>query len=456
MKHFRRLLSLLLCAVLLLSLAPAAFAEDGAGPFWIRVQVDGLERETAVHAYDATYPYNSYISLTDLSAALKSTSKRFHLKYSYTEADGSVFNIVTGEATSLGPNEAHPEATHAGPMELSLRRNRLFVDGKERRYYTARVNQDLYMSLVDVQLMLDLTMEYTEAGVLSVYPDRPFAPDLMALQADGYFDVFNGVLIGDADSGELYFSYAATRPAPIASLSKLMSYLLIVEAIHEKKISYQDKVPISKAAEILSKSADGMVELHAGTTVPCHELLEAMLLASSNECCLALAEHVSGSEEAFVASMNQRARELGLRSARFYTPHGLPSYPESGLPIKRQNVMSPTDLFTLSAYILENYPEITDVTGKLYGNMPTLNYTTANSNPLVFNLEGVTGLKTGSTTRAGYCLVVSLPLKSGDETHTLIMVLLGSEMADVRGQAAEILLRSARDHYLAEGFADAA
>ena len=103
-------------------------------------------------------------------------------------------------------------------------------------------------------------------------------------------------------------------------------------------------------------------------------------------------------------------------------------------------------------YILQNFPQITDITAQLFDRMPTLDYTTANSNPLVFNLPGVNGLKTGSTNRAGYCLVASMPVTSGGETHTIVLALFGSEAADVRGQAAEILLRTAADYYGQLGF----
>ena len=451
MIRFRRLFSFLLCAALLLSLAPAAFADDGAGMFRLRLKVEGKETESAVRAYDMSYPYNSYISLSDLSAALSGTSANFRLRYSYSESEGSVFNLTTGEDSPTAPAPALTEPSRAQPMELSLRRHRLFVDGREKRYYSAMVNQDLFMSLADVQLILNLSLDFPEPGLLAVRPDEPFAPDLLALQAEGYFDVFNGVLLADAESGEVLFSSSASRAAPIASLSKLMSYLIIAEALDAGEVKRSDRVAISKKAELLSKSSDGMVELYTGSKVPFTELLQAMLLASSNECCLALAEHVAGSEEAFVARMNQRAMELGLRSARFYTPHGLPAYPESSLTAKLQNLMSPADLFKLSAYLLEHYPEITEITSLQYCSMPTLDYTTANSNPMVFNIDGVNGLKTGSTNRAGYCLVASLPVKGADGAgHTLVMVLLGAELAEVRGQASEILLRWGRDHYTAE------
>ena len=109
-------------------------------------------------------------------------------------------------------------------------------------------------------------------------------------------------------------------------------------------------------------------------------------------------------------------------------------------------------LLFLVRHILQRFPQITDITSQQYGRMPSLDYTTANSNPLVFNLEGVTGLKTGSTNKAGFCLAATLPVTSGGETHNIVLILLGAETADVRAQAAEILLRYARDYYERNGF----
>ncbi len=142
--------------------------------------------------------------------------------------------------------------------------------------------------------------------------------------------------------------------------------------------------------------------------------------------------------------MNRRAAELGLRTARFYNSNGLPVFGETGLPSKLQNRMSASDMFRLCSYILEHYPDITDITSLQYSNMPTLNYTTANSNPLVFNMPGTTGLKTGSTTKAGYCLVASCKATVDGEEHTLVAVVFGAETPGERGQAAEILLRFAK------------
>ena len=116
--------------------------------------------------------------------------------------------------------------------------------------------------------------------------------------------------------------------------------------------------------------------------------------------------------------------------------------------MKRQNLMSAADLYLLTHLILQQYPEITEITSVTLAHFPTLNdYWTANSNPLIYNMEGITGLKTGSTNKAGYCLVATMPVYTGEATHNIILVLLGAETADIRGQASEILMRYARSLY---------
>ena len=374
------------------------------------------------------------------------------MEYQAGGADGELWKITTGQAAPTD-NTKKNTAASPGIAYLSLNRNRLFVDGGERRYYSYRSDdKELYLSLADVQLLLDLTARFDSAGVLRLDPNVPFAPDLYELKREDYFSAFNAVLVGDADSGEILFSNNRAWRNPIASLSKLMSYLLLAEAVEAGELSWQDSVPISQKAAQLSWSADGIIALTPGSKIPMEELTQAMMLASSNECALALAEYAAGTEADFVARMNERADELGLLSARFYTPHGLPSYSGSGLPGKRQNSMSAADLFRLSAYLLERFPELTEMTGKQFVYLEKLGFTTANSNPLVFNLPGVNGLKTGSTNRAGYCLVATLPVTVGAETHTLVAIVLGAETADLRGQCAEILLRYARNYYTEHGF----
>ena len=452
MKHFRSLLALLLCAAILLGAAVTAAA---AGPLPYLIDARVGEITVSLRAYSDSYEGNLYLSLSDLAQALRDTDKKFRVEYQGGGSDGELWKLTTGQSA---PADTAKKNTAASPgiSYLSFNRNRLFVDGSERRYYTYRSDdKDLYLSLADVQLLLDLTAWVDSAGVLRLDPNKPFAPDLYALKREDYFGAFNAVLVGDADTGEVLFSVNRAWRYPIASLSKMMSYLLLAEAVEAGELSWEDAVPISQKAAALSWSADGVISLNPGATVPLLELTQAMMLASSNECALALAEYAAGTEADFVARMNERADELGLLSARFYTPHGLPSYSRSGLPGKRQNSMSAADLFRLSAYLLVNFPELTELTEKQFIRLDKLQFTTANSNPLVFNMAGVNGLKTGSTNRAGYCVAASLPVTVGQETHTIVAIVLGAETAELRGQGAEILLRYARNYYTENGFAPA-
>ena len=363
---------------------------------------------------------------------------------------------MTGKAPAA-PLDRGAAGSRGSVVYLDYTRSRLYCDGIERRYYTYREgNRDLYMSLTDIQLLLDMTASWDDSGVLVLDPDLPFAPELKDLEEAGYFDAIGAIVLGDADTGEILYYKDGRRALPIASLSKLMTYLLLCEAAERGEISFSSGVIITEESDRIARSADGMINMTAGTTVPFTELLAGMLLASSNEAAASLAAYAAGSSKAFVQQMNERARELGWTTARFYTPHGLPLYAGGAIPAKRQNEMSAMELFKLCAYLLKNESQITDITSLQYANLPTLKYSTSNTNTLVYNVPGVTGLKTGSTDRAGSCVAVSLPITRDGETHNIVLILLGAETPALRGQAGEILLRWAQDHYAAAGFRRAA
>ncbi|MCR4607079.1 MAG: serine hydrolase [Oscillospiraceae bacterium] len=441
MKKAARFISLVICLVMVLPLAPQAFADsDLLYPVTVTVSI-GDGKEYIVRGYDVTHENNLYLSLNDLAAVLKTTEKKFTVQFQNSSLHGAHFVINTGKASGTAPFTGKDSRS---AVWAELLRNRIFFNGSDMRYYTYASNGALYMSLIDIRLMLDLSVEAFPDNALRIYPDQTFTVDMVQLKEEGYFDAFSSVLVGDANRNTVLFAQNSTFPVPIASTSKLMTYLLLREAMDGGSVKSGDIVKISKNAAELSLTADAMVKLGEGTSVPLDELVRMMLLASSNECALAIAEHVSGSEEKFVELMNGRAAELGLRTARFYNSNGLPVFGETGLPSKLQNRMSASDMFRLCSYILEHYPDITDITSLQYSNMPTLNYTTANSNPLVFNMPGTTGLKTGSTTKAGYCLVASCKATVDGEEHTLVAVVFGAETPGERGQAAEILLRFAK------------
>ena len=441
MKKTARFLSLVLCLVILLPLASQAYADsDLLYPVTVTVSI-GDGKEYTVRAYDVTHENNLYLSMNDLAAVLKGTEKKYTIQFQNSALHGAHFVINTGKPSG---SQLFTGKDSRSSVWAELIRNRIFFNGADMRYYTYAANGTLYMSLIDIQLMLDLKLEAFPDNAIRIYPDQEFSVDILQLKEEGYFDAFSSVLVGDADRNTVLFAQNSTFSVPIASTSKLMSYLILMEALEEGSVNRNDNVRIGAKAAQLSRTADAMVVLGEGTYVPLDELTRMMLLASSNECALAIAEHVAGTEEAFVERMNARASELGMRTAKFYNCHGLPVFLETGFPSKLQNRMSASDMFRLCSYILAHYPEITETTSLQYSTMPTLNYTTANSNPLVFNMPGTTGLKTGSTTKAGYCLVASCPVTVDGEEHTMVAVVFGAETPGERGQAAEILLRFAK------------
>ncbi|MBR4472725.1 MAG: D-alanyl-D-alanine carboxypeptidase [Oscillospiraceae bacterium] len=440
----KKKLSAFLTVLLLLSafaLPTQAWAD--IQPYAQTLIVDGSPRD--VRALDGSYEKNVFLSLTDAAAALSGTDKQFRFERVMSTADGEVFTVIRGQSAVMASGaEGLPKQSPVVSMNLS--RNRLQVDGNERKYYSFNPqNGDLYLSVTDLQLMLDLNLVREADGSFSLNTGESFHADPYALLSAGFFDGVGSIYLADADTGEVLFQRNSQTAVPCASLSKLLSYVILKEAARERGINENGMVPISENAQKISRSGDGMVTLNAGTEVPFQELLEAMLIASSNESALALAEYTCGDEASFVARMNQRAQELGLSTATMWNCNGLPSYTDAAIPVKRQNLMSAEDLFRLCRYILKNYPEITWITSKQLAHMPSLNdYWTVNSNPLVYNLEGVDGLKTGHTNRAGYCVAASMPVSRGDGTHTIVLILMGAETAELRGQAAEILLRYAK------------
>ena len=206
---------------------------------------------------------------------------------------------------------------------------------------------DCFMMAADLAMILDVDLEVPETGVLQINTREPFCISPDVLEQSGYFYGVNGVLVGDVTTGEIFYQFQSDRAYPIASTSKLMTCLLTMDALSAGQLSSDGLVAVSQAAELLSASDDGVIDLEVGQQIPVRELLLGALLPSSNECALCLAEAVAGSEEAFVERMNQKAQELGLSQAIFFNSHGLPAYTEEPVPAKRQNRMSARDMFRL-------------------------------------------------------------------------------------------------------------
>ena len=440
-KMLWRLSSLILSVILVCALLPVRASASFEIAGICRVQADdGATRD--VKSLDYSYVNNTYLSLRDIAMVLKDTEKCFSLE-------------VTNNAVSLTPGNVYtPSGSENTPWEsdenpdIALRRNEFKVNGQKAFYYTMIAKlpsggYDCFMMITDLAMLLDVNITASGADSLQISTQEPFFVSPFDLEQAGYFYGVNGALAGNAATGELYYRYQSDVAYPIASTSKLMTCLLTMDAIAAGKIAPEESVTVSDAVEMLASSSDGVVPLKAGQQITVQELLLGLLLPSSNECALCLAESIAGSEEAFVEMMNRKAQELGLSQAVFFNSHGLPSYNDDPVPSKRQNRMSAQDMFRLASYLLKVYPQITEITSQKEATLESLDFEVRNSNPLLYNQAGVTGLKTGTTNKAGACLVTSLSVDDGTMEHDLIVVVLGSEDSMERGRISGLLARYA-------------
>lgn len=441
----KRCLCLLLTLALLLPCSAPAFADASETHTVlenISLYVDHAMPQT-VKALHYSYGNNRYVSVRDMAAALSGTEKRFSL----TITNGQLLFATGGEYTPVG-GEGEPFPDTAGSYTtrpLSL--NPIELDGRELRYYSflglnTAYQQDCFMSLTELAMQLDLDLAVS-AGGMTVDTAGGFTLDLDTLENEGFYYEIHSALVGDASTGLVFTGWEPEMPVPIASTTKLMSFVIVMDAVSDGEISLEDTVTITDESVRLSRTQDGTIYMESGWQVSMSDLLCGMLLRSSNECALALAIHTASSEDAFVERMNRKAQALGLSdSAVFYNCHGLPVYTDNLAATKIQNRMSANDMFRLVCYLLRTYPEVTRITSLKTAALESLNTSVNNTNPLLYNLPGVVGLKTGTTNRSGSCLVAAMETQDAQgQAHTLVSVVFGAEDSLTRNTLSEELLR---------------
>lgn len=205
------------------------------------------------------------------------------------------------------------------------------------------------------------------------------------------------VAIMDAASGAILYCNDCQTPMPPASMSKIMTVLLVAEALEAGRITLDTPFTVSERAWRHGAMSDGShMFLEINSTVSVRDLLRGAIIVSANDACIVLAEGMFGSEEAFVAEMNRRAQALGLQSARFRNSTGLPD---------PDHVISSADLARLARHLINAYPEIY----RIYSERDfTYNRRTQqNRNPLLGAFTGADGVKTGHTDASGYGLIGS-------------------------------------------------
>ena len=217
------------------------------------------------------------------------------------------------------------------------------------------------------------------------------------------------------------------RLAP-ASVTKVMTLLLIMEAIDSGQIGWGDMVTASEAA---AAKGGSQVFLKAGESMTVEDMVKSIAVSSANDCACAMAEHLAGSEGAFVERMNQRAGELGMENTNFVNCTGLDDGPDAAA-----HRTCAGDIAIMSRELLTKHPDIKKYTTIWMDSIRGGTFGLSNTNKLVRFYPGCTGLKTGFTSGAGYCLSASAE-RSGME---LIAVVMGSETSQKRFDACRGLL----------------
>lgn len=230
----------------------------------------------------------------------------------------------------------------------------------------------------------------------------------------------------EAETGKVLYSKNANTSLPPASVTKVMTLLLIMEHIDSKKMSLSDSITVSEYAASMGGS---QVFLESGETMSVEDLLKSIIIASANDAAVAMAEAVAGTEEAFVSRMNERAAELGMKNTNFENVTGLDDDTDN-------HVISAMDIAIASRELICNHEKILDYSGIWMDSIRNGEFGLTNTNRLIRFYKGATGLKTGSTGKAGFCISATA---KRDGMH-LIAVIMGSETRDIRNNAAKTLL----------------
>ena len=236
----------------------------------------------------------------------------------------------------------------------------------------------------------------------------------------------SAILMEEATGEVLYEKNAHERLAP-ASVTKIMTLLLVMEALESGRIGWDDTVTASAAA---AAKGGSQIYLEENEQLPLEEMLKSVVISSANDCATALAEHIAGSESAFVQMMNERAAELGMTDTHFVNCTGLDDEPDAA-----EHLTTAYDIALMSRELLK-HEEIKKYTTIWMDTVRNGEFGLSNTNKLVRFYDGTTGLKTGYTSAAGHCLSASAK-RGGME---LIAVVLHCDSSPHRFESAKALL----------------
>ena len=243
----------------------------------------------------------------------------------------------------------------------------------------------------------------------------------------------SAILMEKSTGQILYEQDAHTRLAP-ASVTKIMTLLLVMEALDDGRITWDDTITASAAA---AAKGGSQIYLEENEQMPLRDMLKSVVVSSANDCACALAEHIAGSETAFVAMMNERAEQLGMTDTHFVNCTGLDDGADADA-----HLTSAYDIALMSRALLQ-HEEIKQYTTIWMDTVRNGTFGLSNTNKLVRFYDGTTGLKTGFTSGAGYCLSASAE-RGGME---LIAVVMHCDTSAHRFESAKALLNYGFSNY---------
>ena len=265
-------------------------------------------------------------------------------------------------------------------------------------------------------LMICLTVLSVPASVFAQAP-------LKGLQSESY-------ILMEASSGRVLLEHNANEKLPPASITKVMTMLLIYEAVESGKIKWEDEVTISEYAANMGGS---QVFMEAGEIQTVQDLLKCIAIASANDAAVAMGEYIAGSEDGFSDLMNKRAQEIGMKNTLFKNPCGLH---------REGHVSTAHDIALLSRELMTKYPEVSKL---LTTWMDSITHKTrrgesefglTNTNRLIKAYTGITGLKTGYTSQSKHCISATA---NRDEMDLIAVVLAGPDSKTRFKEAAQLL-----------------
>ena len=294
----------------------------------------------------------------------------------------------------------------------------------------------MFKKIISTLLALSLCAFWTAPVFADGNPMEVLSDEVVPTAADVADIPAKSAILMDAGSGRVLFEKNPDEPMPPASITKIMTLLLVFEAMDEGKLAYTDMVTCSENANSMGGT---QIWLEVGEQMSAEDLIKATAINSANDAAMALAEHVGGSEMAFVEMMNQKAKDLGMANTHFVNPTGLDA---------DGHVSTARDIALMSRELIQ-HKDITKFSTVWMDSLRDGKTGLTNTNKLVRFYKGCTGLKTGTTDGAGSCLSATAE-RNG---LNLIAVSMGSTTSDERFSSCRTMLDygfSAFEHFTPE------